>query len=257
MEGPVKLYTDQTYSGSTAAEQLSSSKKIKHLSSSEQIKLISTAWLQGSEPSCKQHFFSNSIEILVACQVLYKSHLFWQHSCRAACQVLTAQVRHHPPLSGVKLSSVEQLRTPLCNDESNSTMGLHNPSLPQTKQLSKMWNSSRTVAFDCCLTYFLCIYPVSVLACHMCSWLVRCLQVLLKERWQGTQIGNPSQNIYSEPDVLHCISCGHWPGFNSFIYVQTRLNLVDPQFTPQTVMRVEFHPASNMATSSARGICSC
>ena len=29
MEGPVRLYTNQTYSGSTAAEQLSSSKKIK------------------------------------------------------------------------------------------------------------------------------------------------------------------------------------------------------------------------------------
>ena len=99
---------------------------------------------------------------------------------------------------------------------SNSTMGLHNPSLPQPKQLSKMWNSSQTVAFDCCLTYFLYIYPVSVLVCHICSWLVRCLQILLQERWQGTQIGNPIQNIYSEPDVLHCISCGHWPGFNSF-----------------------------------------
>ena len=74
MEGPVKLYTDQTYSGSTAAEQLSSSKKIKHLSSSEQIKLISTAWLQASEPSCKQHFFSNSIEIL-------------EHSSRHSIQV--------------------------------------------------------------------------------------------------------------------------------------------------------------------------
>ena len=32
---------------------------------------------------------------------------------------------------------------------------------------------------------------------------------------------------------------------------------MDAISTPQTVMRVEFHPASNMATSSARGICSC
>ena len=112
---------------------------------------------------------------------------------------------------------------------SNSTMGLHNPSLTQTKQLSKMWKNSQTVAFDSCLTYVLYIHPVSVLVCHICSRLVRCLQILLKERWQDTQICNPSQNIYSEREEFHCISCGHWPGFNRFIYVQTRLNLVDPQ----------------------------
>ena len=56
MEGHVKLYTNQTYSGSTAAEQLSSSKKTK------------LSWK-------------------ATCQVLNKSNWFPQHGCRTASQV--------------------------------------------------------------------------------------------------------------------------------------------------------------------------
>ena len=69
-------------------------------------------------------------------------------------------------------------------------------------------------------SYGIYFHFVCVLLCHIYCWLLRCLQTLLKQNWQVTQIGIQSQNVHPELDVLHGIWCVLWPGFNSFIWSQ-------------------------------------